>query len=187
MKTIYFLTLLLFVFGTSAAEVFTIKPFAISIQAPNVMKKIEVAIENPEGVLRRYTPVGGKIKNKEVSRNQVSFDMTKKVLILNTTFSVKITIDIKANDKICPNDQTGYVYAADLAGSDGIVYDNIDSLKFQICIKPVSSTEVTANVSGVLVKGRGYTEPVGSIAKNTIEDQVDPFVEAIKEEVLSTK
>jgi len=174
-------------FNLFAADVFVVAPFKVESKAANVSDKIKSAINNPEGVLNRYTPIGGAVKNKKVQRNEVTFTMTKKVLIISKTFNVKFIVDIHPVANICPGDEVGYKYLVDLNQSDDLVSDNISQLDFDICLKENSETSVTATVKGKLYKGAGYAEPIGSIARSTIEDQVVPFVDAIKAEVVNSK
>lgn len=174
-------------FNLFAADVFVVAPFKVEIKATNVSDKIKTAINNPEGVLNRYTPIGGAVKNKKVQKNEVTFTMTKKVLIISKTFNVKFIVDIHPATNICPGSEEGYKYQVDLNQSDDLVSDNINQLEFDICLKEMSDTNVIATVKGKLYKGAGYSEPVGSIAKSTIEDQVVPFVDAIKAEVINSK
>jgi hypothetical protein len=180
-----FLVLFLISLNIYAADSFDVPAIKVEINATDVMNKINRVINNPEGVLVRYVPVGGTYKNKKVSNNQVSFIMTKKVLIITKTFLVNFLVDIHPTKNVCKNNEAGFKYVVDLNGSDDLVIDNIDRLEFDICLKENNSSSVTANVSGKIFKGQNYSEPVGTIAKNTIQDQVDPFVKAIKEEVVN--
>lgn len=178
------LILSLFVsFNVLAADYFDVPAFNVEIKAKDVKNKIQDAINNPEGVLNRYSPVGGTYKNKVVEKNEVSFVMTKKVLMFSKTFKVHFLVDIHPTSGVCKGNDEGYKYTVDLNGSDSLVIDNIDRLEFDICIKENSTESVTAQISGKIYKGNGYSEPIGSIAKGTIQDQVDPFVKAIREEV----
>ena len=80
------LILSLFVsFNVLAADYFDVPAFNVEIKAKDVKNKIQDAINNPEGVLNRYSPVGGTYKNKVVEKNEVSFVMTKKVLMFSKT------------------------------------------------------------------------------------------------------
>lgn len=184
MKILIGLLISLNLFAADGA--FEVPKFNVEIKAPNVMDKMQAAINNPEGVLNRYTPVGGTIKNKVVHNNEVSFVMTKKVLIITKTFKVHFTVDMHEEINICPANQLGYKYKVELDGSDDLVTDNVDRLEFNICITKKDENSAIATVGGYIYKGSNYSEPVGSIAKNTIQDQVDPFVKAIKDEVINS-
>jgi hypothetical protein len=181
-KIISFMGLFFITLNIWASDTFEVPSFEVEMKASDIMNKIDDAIKNPEGVLNRYNPIGGTVKNKVVNHNEVSFVMTKKVVIISKTFKVHFTVDIN-EQKGCPLSQKGFLYTVNLDGSDSLVLDNIDRLEFTICIKQNSANSVTAIVSGSIYKGSGYSEPIGSIAKNTIQDQVDPFVAAIKAEV----
>lgn len=168
-----------------ALDYFEVAPFNVAMKAPNVISKIESVIANPEGVLNRYTPIGGVIENKIVHQNEASFMMTKKVIIVSRTFNVHFSVAINEANNSCSNGQNGYNYVVNLEGSDSLVYDNIDRLEFVICLNPKDENNVNAAIKGKIYKGNFYSEPLGSIARTTIQEQVDPFVKAIRDEVQS--
>lgn len=182
---LFLLFCVLFTFATAtySAESFPVPKFSVKISAPDIMNKIETAISGPENILKRYIPVGGNYRNKVVNQNTVSFTMSKTVIIFTKTFFVNFSIDIRPENNICPKDQIGYLYSVNLDGSDAIITENIDHLTFNICIQKNSPKDITAIVTGKIFKGRDYSEPIGGIAKDTIEQQVGPIVNAIKEEV----
>lgn len=180
-----FFKILFLVLSTNvmALDYFEVAPFNVSMKADNIMNKIDTVISNPEGVLERYSPVGGIISHKIVNQNEVSFTMTKKVIIVSKSFNVHFTVNINQANSMCEDQKNGYLYSVNLEGSDGMVYDNIDRLEFIICLNPKDENNIVANVKGKIFKGNFYSEPIGSIARSTIQDQVDPFVNAIKFEV----
>lgn len=173
-------------FNLYAKETFEIPAFSIEIKTPNVMEKVAHVIHTPENILTRYTPVGGKVRNKVVNQNVVSFEMTKKVLLITKTFHVNLILDISEASNICKKDQIGYLYRASLEGSDSLVTDNISSVVYNICIKELASDAASAMITGKIMKGNDYSEPYGKFAKKMIKDQTDPIVKAIKEEILSS-
>jgi hypothetical protein len=50
----------------------------------------------------------------------------------------------------------------------------------------LNNSNASAQVLGKIFKGRNYSEPLGTIAKDTIQDQLAPFLRAISEEVKNT-
>jgi hypothetical protein len=181
-----FLIVFCFCFNLFANDTFEIPPFNVSFNATNVMEKIQLAIKNPEGVLNRYTPVGGIVKNKKVDHSNVSFTMTKKVLVFTKTFFVHFNIDIVEDNSACKSGDTGYQFKLELQGSDALVTDNVDHLLFNICLNELNNSNASAQVLGKIFKGSNYSEPLGTIAKDTIQDQLAPFLRAISEEVKNT-
>ncbi len=178
-----YIILFIISFNLFAADSFDVPEFSVELKGTNAKEKIEYAMKYPEGVLNRYNPVGGSVKNKKVEGSKVSFTMTKKVLIITKTFDVTFVLDITPSENNCKENELAYLYTLNLDGSDALVIDNIDRLEFNICLKELNSDKFNARVFGKIFKGKHYSEPVGSVAKNTINDQVIPFVEAIKAEI----
>jgi len=178
----FFITFLIFVsLNVSAADsYFPTEPLNIKLSATNLLDKINRVIDAPQDVLTKYVPVGGKVTNKQVNGHTFSFVMTKKVLIITKTFRVYGQLFIKNEGVVCKKDEIGLNYAVDLNGSDDLVLDNVKKLDFDICLAMKNSNEATAKVTGKVFKGDRYAEPLGSIARSMIEEQVGPFVSALQ-------
>ena len=66
-----------------------------------------------------------------------------------------------------------------MAGSDGIVYDSIDGLIAEVCLKEVNPSLVKGRVAGRLIKGRDYSRMLGGSIREVIEAQVPAFIRAL--------
>ncbi len=175
-----FVILFLISLSIEAGTYFPTSALNITLKAENLLDKINRVIDAPQDVLEQYAPVGGKVTDKVVNGHTFSFVMTKKVLIITKTFKVYGELQIKNEGVVCAKDEIGLNYAVDLNGSDDLVLDNVKKLDFDICLAMKSSSEANAKVTGKVFKGDRYAEPLGSIARSMIEDQVGPFVKALQ-------
>jgi hypothetical protein len=177
--------ILIAVTNLHAEEFFKLAPIKFQIQGPNVEERLEQALKSPEGVLRRYKSEGVKISDKKVSQNTVSFNATKSVLLISTTVFVNGFLDVTQDVNSCEKKQIGYKLVLNLDGSDALLTDNIDHLEADICVQSLNEKTLTGSVKGRIYKGANYSNPVGPVAKGIIEDQLNPLLNALKEEVQS--
>lgn len=150
-------------------------------KAENIYDRINDIINNPEPVLVRYKPVGMKIKDKVISKNQIQFLATKEVLGVSRTVLYKGTLDISYINS--PAGQKCFKAFLDFNGSGDLIIENIESLDMVFCTTEKAPDHLSATVKSKLKKGQSYGGIIGGIAKNLIADQVAPIITSIKEEI----
>lgn len=170
-----------------AEEFFTVAPIKFQIESAKVEERLEQTLKYPEGLLGRFKAEGAKMSEKKVSNNSLSFMATKKVLFITKTVFVNGVLDVSEDSKSCDKTQTGYRIVLNLDGSDELVTDNVDHLEAVICTQTLNGKNLTGTVRGKIYKGQNYSSVMGPIAKGIIEDQLNPILKALTEEVQSEK
>nr|BDT29901.1 hypothetical protein BHI3_33670 [Bacteriovorax sp. HI3] len=150
-------------------------------KAEGIYDRINDIINNPEPVLVRYKPVGMKIKDKVINKNQIQFWATKEVLGISKTVLYKGTLDISYVDS--QPAQKCFKAFLDFNGSGDLIIENIENLEMIFCTKEKGPDHLIATVKSKMKKGQGYGGVIGPIAKNLIADQVAPIITSIKEEI----
>lgn len=186
MKTLLFLALIA---GTNlqAEDFFTVAPIKFQIESSNVVERLEQTLKYPEGLLGRFKAEGAKMSEKKVSNNSMSFLATKKVLFISKTVLVNGVLDVSEDLKSCDKNHTGHKLVLNLDGSDDLVTDNVDRLEAVICTQSLNGKKLTGSIKGRIYKGHNYSSLVGPVAKGIIEDQLNPLLKALTEEVQSGK
>lgn len=186
MKKLLFLAL---VAGTNlyAEEFFSIAPMKFQIESAMVEEKLEQTLKYPEGLLGRFKSEGATMSDKKVSQNMISFNVTKTVMFISKTVFVNGALDVTEDTKSCNKNQKGYKLFLNLDGSDQLVTDNIDRLEAIICAETLTRKKIIGTVKGRIYKGNDYSRLVGPVAKGIIEDQLNPLLKALIEEVQSEK
>lgn len=179
MKLMLLLTLLTVSFSGLAQTFFPIKEQGFEIRHENALEHLEQLLLSPAEVLQIFEPSGGTITNRKVTGNQITFTATKKIAFISKSVFVKGTLDSEFSKEICQNGELGFKATFDLAGSDGIVYDSIDGLIAEMCLKEVNPSLVKGRVAGRLIKGRDYSRMLGGSIREVIEAQVPAFIRAL--------
>lgn len=170
-----------------AEDFFSVPPKKFQIESLNVEEKLVQTLKYPEGLLGRFKSEGATMSNKKVSNNSMSFEATKTVMFVSKTVFVNGVLDITEEDQSCEKNQHGYKLVLNLDGSDTLVTENIDRLEALICTQSISNKKLTGTVRGKIYKGNDYSFLLGPIAKGIIEDQLNPLLKALTEEVQSGK
>ena len=186
MKTLLFLALVATT-NLHAEEFFTVAPIKFQIESAQVDERLEQTLKYPEGLLGRFKAEGAKMTDKKVSNNSMSFFATKKVLFISKTVFVNGVLDVSEDLKSCDKNQTGHRVVLNLDGSDELVTDNVDRLEAVICTQTLNGKKLTGTVKGKIYKGQNYSSMMGPVAKGIIEDQLNPILKALTEEVQSGK
>lgn len=168
-----------------AKQTVAIAPINLHVSASDALYKFEKTILYPEALLKRYTPVGAKISKKQVSQNVISFVATKSVLFISKSVYVNALIETSSDDRSCARGETGFSLRMQFDSSDDLVTNNVEGLEAIICIKPQSSSKLTANVRSKIVLGNNYSSVLGPTAVNLIKEQVSPLLNALAEEINS--
>lgn len=183
MKQSLLLVLVLFSASTFAREFFRVKPKQYDARVTDALAKIEQAFKVPKTVVRRFNPTGAVISNKVVKDNEITFDAKKTIMMISKTVKVKARFDIEESSQICDASQLGYIINVDLTGSDELIYDNVENLEAHVCLKELNKSQVNITVSGKMYRGASYSKMTGGIARDMIEGQIEPLIEALKEEI----
>lgn len=186
MKKLLFLA---FIASTNlhAEEFFSVAPIKFQLEGTKVEERLEQTLKYPEGLLGRFKSEGAKMSNKKVSHNTMSFQVTKTVMFISKTVFVNGVLDVTEDDKSCVLNQKGYKIVLNLDGSDKLVTDNVDRLEAVICAQTLNNKKISATVKGKIYKGNDYSRLVGPVAKGIIEDQLNPLLKALTEEVAGKK
>lgn len=179
----------LFMIATVAMGAQTIQLPAVSfeLKTANGMDKIESVLLNPESLLRRYRPVGAKITNKSVDRNQFQFNAEKTVFLITENVFIHSYFNVTRDNTCATKGDTGYVAKMDFSGSDKMITDNIEKYEAQICARELSEGKVNVQVKARLIRGNDYSSIIGPIISDMIAAQNSAFIEAISHEIKSTK
>lgn len=186
MKKLLFLALIAST-NLHAEEFFSVAPIKFQLEGANVEERLEQTLKYPEGLLGRFKSEGAKMSDKKVSQNSISFKATKTVMFISKTVFVNGVLDFTEDNKSCEKNQTGYKLILSLDGSDQLVIDNVDRLEAVVCAQTLNSKKIVGTVKGKIYKGRDYSRLVGPVAKEIIEDQLNPLLKALTEEVQSGK
>ncbi len=165
----------------SGAEYIDLPVSTFEAKAENIYDRINDIINNPEPILHRYKPVGMKIKDKVISKNQIQFVATKEVLGISKTVLYKGTLDIAYMNS--PKGQKCFKAILDFTGSGELIIDNVENLEMNFCTTPKAEDHLAATVKSRLQKGQRYGGVISTIAKNLIADQVAPIITSVKEEI----
>lgn len=178
-KTLLLLTLIPF-FQLQAAATFPVPTVNFEVRSERALEKLREVSLNPKEFLINFNPEGATISGKRIYQNKVEFYATKKVLIISKTVFIKGTIEVEENDSLCPGATRGFLGTLDFAGSDELVTDNFDKMELVICATEKQSNHVVTSVKGKILIGNNYNSVIGAIAREIINQQVNPLVKAIK-------
>lgn len=170
--------------STYAQSFFTVKEVKLNLQVKQIETKLNDTLGAPEKLLKNFTPAGAKITKKTVSNNHISFLATKSVLLISKTVLVNGVLESQENNNGCAKDEFGHDIKFDFAGSDALVYDNIDSLEVKLCTKQINENMATVTAKPRIIKGRNYSNTLGGIARDMIEAQITPLVYSLKTTLL---
>ena len=187
MKKLMIITLLTIAPSVFAKESITLSPINFQINAVDALSKVEQTVLYPEGLLKRFQPVGAKISNKKVSQNVISFVATKSVLFISKSVYVNGILDSVEDSKSCLKDGVGYKIKMSFDASDDLVTNNVEELQATICLYPQSDSKLVGNVQSKIVTGNNYSKVLGPTAVNLIKEQVSPLLNALTEEIKSLK
>lgn len=179
MKLMLLSALLMVSFSGFAQTHFPIKERSFEIHGKNALDHLEQLLLSPAEILDIFEPEGAAISNRKVIGNQITFTATKKIAFISKSVFVKGTLDSEFSNGICPTGEVGYQATFDLAGSDGIVYDSIDGLIAEVCLKEIKNSLVKGRLSGRLIKGNDYSRMLGGSIREVIEAQVPAFIRAL--------
>jgi hypothetical protein len=180
MKCLVIFSLLIFSYASFAATHFPIKEKNFEIRGADALQHLEQLLLSPSEVLNIFEPEGGEISNRQVTGNQITFTATKKVAFISKSVFVKGTLDSEFSDEICHDGEIGFKATFDLAGSDDLVFDSIDGLIAEVCLKEMNKSFVKGRVSGRLIKGHNYSRMLGGSIREVIAEQVPAFIRALE-------
>lgn len=183
---------ILFIFSLLATPVIAGKsidlaPMVIQVSTNNALSKIEQTLLYPENLLKRFEPVGATITNKRVSQNVISFTATKTKLFISKSVYVNGIFEASENKKSCPNGEFGFNLRMHFETSDALVTDNVEELQAILCLKGESSSQLNGNVRSKIVLGKNYSSLLGPKIVGLIQEQVNPLINAITEEIKSLR
>lgn len=185
MKQLLFIFTFLTLYSQSlfAQELIELDVRKVQVPSQNLNAIIVEIMQNPESVLERYRPQGITVKNKKIVGNQIEFMATKSVLGISRTVLYKGTLEIEE----LPNQKNSPCFKAtqDFQGSGELIIENIEKMELTFCLNQLNANKTEAVIKPVLTKGRNPGGVLGNVATNLIIDQVDPVIEAIKEEILA--
>lgn len=170
------------VFAKQSVE---LPPINFQVSATDALSKFERTLLYPEGLLKRFRPLGAKISEKRVSQNVISFIATKTVLFISKSVYVNGIIDTSENNKACSKGELGYSFKMSFDSSDSLVTDNLEGLEATICLHSQSKTKLEGLVKSKIIIGNNYSKVLGPIAIDLIKGQVSPLLNALTEEITS--
>lgn len=174
------LIILMSVFAVSSHgnETISISERVVLVKIANSKERLELVMENPHVILQNYQPTKAQIREKKVFGNSIEFNAKKTVLFITANVYVRGNLKIEKAQQNC-RDGVGYEGEFDFQGSDGLIYESIESLNIQVCILEINQNEAELKIKGKMVKSEHYMNPVGSIVRDLIESQFEPLAEAI--------
>jgi hypothetical protein len=187
MKKAMFILLLIVAPSVFATQSIALSPISFRVSADNVLSKFEQAVLYPEGVLKRFQPVGAKISNKHVSQNTISFVATKSKFFISKAVHVNGILESSADNRTCSKKDVGYTLKMSFDNSDDLVTNNVEGLEAIICLHSQSDRELVSIVRSRIILGNNYSKMLGPIAINLIKEQVSPLLNALTEEIKSMR
>lgn len=187
MKTPIALFLFLAAPFVAANDSVAIAPIKFQITADNALSKVEQTVRSPEGLLKRYNPVGAKITRKQVSQNQMSFVATKTVLFISKSVYVNGIFDSHEDHKSCAKNEVGYAIEMNFDASDGLVSNNVESIQATICLRSVAENKIVGTAHSKIIIGKNYSNTLGPVAINLVKDQVPALLDALTKEITSLR
>lgn len=187
MKKMMIFLMLLVAPSVFANQSVVLSPINFKVSTDHVLSKFNETILNPEGLLKRFIPVGAKISNKKISQNEISFIATKSALFISKSVYVNGILESSEAKDACSQADVGYSLKMHLDSSDDLVTNNVKVLEAIICLHSKSDTELTGLVRSKIIIGNNYSKALGPIAINLIKEQVSPLLNALTEEVKSLR
>lgn len=183
MKRMMIFLMLLVAPSVYANQSVELSPISFQVSAENVLSKFEQTVLYPEGLLKRFRPVGPKISNKQVSQNVISFVATKTVLFISKSVYVNGVLETSKDSRACPKGEVGYSIKMRFDSSDDLVTDNVEELQSTICLHSPSDARLVATARSRIIIGNNYSKILGPTAINLIKEQVSPLLNALTEEI----
>lgn len=189
MKTPTTFALLLFLAApfVSANDSVAIAPIKFQIIADNALSKVEQTMKSPEGLLKRYKPVGAKISRKQVSQNQMSFVATKTVLFVSKSVYVNGILDSHEDSKSCAKNEVGYSLEMNFDASDRLVSNNVERIQATLCLKELATNKVSGVAHSKIIIGKEYSSALGPVAIGLVKEQVPALLDALTKEITSLR
>ncbi len=166
--------------STNASDFFPVQEVKFNITGNNIQTKLDETLSSPEKLLKLFNPAGAKISKKEVQNNHIKFYATKTVLLISKTVLVRGVLENQSNNNGCATGEFGQDIIFDFAGSDGLVYDNVDRLEVKLCTKQINEKSASVVARPKIFKGRNYSNTMGAIARDMIQAQISPLIQALK-------
>ncbi len=164
-----------------ARESIALAPINFSISAAQALSKLDQVVNNPEGILKRFRPVGVKVSNRQVSHNEISFTAIKTVLFISKSVYVHGVLETSDVSPGCYNLKMRF------DSSDSLVTNNVDELRARLCVREDSDSKISGQIKAQIITGDRYSRTLGPIAVNLIKDQVQPLLTAVTEEIRSMR
>jgi hypothetical protein len=176
---------------TGAIIVKTVDLPPVNIQitgTSNPLSKLEQVLLYPENLLKRFEPMGATITNKRVSQNVISFTATKTKLFISKSVYVNGIFESSENKKSCLSGEVGFNLRMHFETSDSLVTDNVEELQAILCLKgESSSSQLNGTVRSKIVLGKNYSSLLGPKIVGLIQEQVNPLIYAITEELKNVR
>jgi hypothetical protein len=190
MKTVLKLALLqlcLPMMFAQSADFFTTPTKTIALNAAEIENKIDQAILNPEGILKRFQPTGAEISNKRIVGTAIDFNAKKKIGPIFKNVYVNGVLSTERTSNKCFDGEIAYAAKMDFSKSQDTLSDNIESLQMSVCVSLKSDSLAVVRIDTKIFKGYKFGRLVGTVAKEIVEAQIDPIVAALKAEVSAAK
>lgn len=187
MKKMMIFLMLLVAPAVFAKQSVALTPITFQVSADDALSKFEKTVLYPEGLLKRFRPMGAKISNKRVSQNVISFIATKSVLFISKSVYVNGILESSEGSRACSKEDVGYSLKMHFDSSDDLVTDNVEGLEAIICLHSQSDTKLVGTVRSKIIIGNNYSNTLGPIAIKLIKEQVTPLFNALTEEIKSLR
>ena len=187
MKMMMMLLLLMVAPSVFANQSVALSPINFQVSAGDVLFKFEQTALNPQGVLKRFRPVGAKISKKRVSQNVISFVATKTVLFISKSVYVNGILESSVDNRACSKEDVGYSLKMHFDSSDELVTNNVEGLEATVCLHSKSDTIIVGNVRSRIIIGNNYSKILGPIAIDLVKQQMSPLIKALTEEIESLR
>lgn len=188
MKTIIMLLILCQTFGIAlAADFFSVPEVTFQIASPDALSKLEMTLNYPEVLLKKFRPGGAVITDKKVSNNNVSFYATKSYLAIPYSVFVSGTFESTELERGCEKNEKAFEINFSFIGSDAMIEDNIDRIKARLCVKVLKANLISGVIRAKIYKKDTYSRLFGGVVKGMIEEQINPLLSALKQAVQNQK
>jgi len=165
-----------------SAENTSLGTTSFTITKKNAVNSLFLAIEDIEGFLDNFTPVGSKITKPVISGNNIEFVVSKTILFITKKARFNADVSITRSTSFCPSSSTaGFELYLDLSKSEALITNNIENFVMDFCISENGPDKATLTTKSYLRKASTFDNVfMGNIIVTEISNQIPALIKALK-------
>lgn len=152
------------------------------IQKTQAVNAVYSAIDDMEGFLENFKPVGAQISKPRIIGNNLEFVVKKTVMMITKTARLNADVSVIKKVNFCAQTSTtGFEIYFDLAKSDALVSNNIDAIIMDFCITEKGPNQIQVSARGFVTKAPTFDGLlIGPMMIKEIGNQIPALVQALK-------